>query len=115
MAVDVGAAVVVVVKHPKKGDSEVKMIEERQGIFIWFAQMKNLRQIKKLGHLVYASKKMKYALLYVNRNEIETVEERLNRFSFVSKTERSAKPLIETTYETDNLDDEKQFQYRMGI
>lgn len=115
MAVDVEVVEVAVVKHPKVNSGGYEMIEERQGIFIWFEHMRNLRQIKRLGHLMYASKKMKYALLYVNHKDIDAIEERLINYSFVKKIERSEKPFLETTYEKDNVDDEKQFDFRLGI
>lgn len=50
------------------------MFTKRQGLIIWFRHMKNLRKLKRLGHLIYASKKKKYALIYVNQDELEDVK-----------------------------------------
>ncbi|WLV25665.1 DUF2129 domain-containing protein [Aciduricibacillus chroicocephali] len=84
----------------------------RQGLIVWFQHMKNLRQIKRHGHLVYASKKMRYAVLYVNQDEIGDVEVRLQKLSFVSRTERSEKPFVNTTFENALPDKAKQYDYK---
>lgn len=91
------------------------MIVERQGLIVWFQHMKNIRQLKKHGHLVHVSKKLRYAVIYVNRDNIENVEKKFNQFSFVSKVERSPKPFIPTNFENAKPDKAKQYDYKMGI
>ncbi|WP_181348938.1 YlbG family protein [Thalassobacillus sp. CUG 92003] len=88
---------------------------KRQGIIVYFQHMKNLRQIKKQGHLIYASKKLKYALLYVDQSEHSEVMEQLEGFSFVSRVEPSQKPFITTDFENAKPDKAKQYDYKMGI
>ncbi|MEN1966991.1 DUF2129 domain-containing protein [Lentibacillus sp. N15] len=91
------------------------MRTKRQGIIVWFQHMKNLRQIKRYGHIVYASKKLKYAVLYVDQEEVGDVEKKILKLSFVSKIERSHKPFIRTNYENAKPDKAKQYDYKMGI
>ncbi|GAA0444346.1 MAG: YlbG family protein [Bacillota bacterium] len=91
------------------------MRTKRQGIVVWFQHMKNLKQIKRHGHFLYSSKKMKYAVLYVDQEEIEKVEEKLLRLSFVSKVERSYKPFVRIDFENAKPDKAKQYDYKMGI
>lgn len=50
---------------------------ERQGIVVWFQHMKNVRQLKKHGHLIHVSKKHRYAVIYVNREDIDAIEKSL--------------------------------------
>ncbi|MGP4062142.1 YlbG family protein [Halobacillus litoralis] len=88
---------------------------KRQGIIVYFQHMKNIRQIKKHGHLIHASKKMKYALLYVNQEDIEFKKEKLERLPFVSRVTSSHKPEIRTDYENAKPDKAKQYDYKMGI
>lgn len=88
---------------------------KRQGLIVWFQHMKNLRQIKRHGHLLYASKRLKYAVLYVNYEDLEYIQLRLEKFSFISKVEHSAKPYIETEFENKKPDEAKQYDYKMGI
>ncbi|MCA1023394.1 DUF2129 domain-containing protein [Halobacillus litoralis] len=87
----------------------------RQGLIVYFQHMKNIRQIKKHGHLIYASKKMKYALLYVNQEDVEFKMEKLERLPFVSRVVPSYKPEVRTDYENSKPDKAKQYDYKMGI
>jgi len=91
------------------------MRTKRQGLIVWFQHMKNIKQIKRLGHLIYVSRKLKYAVLYVNQDVVESIENKLLKYSFVSKVERSQKPFVETNYENAKPDKAKQYDYKMGI
>ena len=77
--------------------------------------MKNLKHIKRYGNLVYASKRRKYAVLYVDQKDIDTIEQKILRHSFVSKVDRSYKPFIRTNYENSKKDDDNKYDYKMGI
>jgi uncharacterized protein YlbG (UPF0298 family) len=87
----------------------------RQGLIVWFQHMKNLKQIKRHGNLIYASKKLKYAVIYVNQTDVECVEVKLTKLPFISKVERSYKPFVRTDYENAKPDKAKQYDYKMGI
>ncbi|WP_430786150.1 YlbG family protein [Virgibacillus flavescens] len=91
------------------------MRTERQGIIVWFQHMKNLKQIRRYGHLLYSSKKLKYAVIYVNQDDLEDTEHKLLKLSFVTKVDRSYKPLIRTDYENAKPDKAKEYDYKMGI
>lgn len=91
------------------------MRTERQGIIVWFQNRRNIKQIKRFGHLIYASKKLKYAVLYVNQEDIEAIEVKLNKLSFITKISRSQKPFIRTHFETIKKDKEDKLDYHMGI
>lgn len=91
------------------------MRTERQGLIVWFQHMKNLKQIRRYGHLLYSSKKLKYAVIYVNQAEIEDTEHKLLKLSFVSKVDQSYKPFIRTDYENAKPDKAKEYDYKMGI
>ncbi|WP_404452486.1 DUF2129 domain-containing protein [Virgibacillus necropolis] len=91
------------------------MRTKRQGIIVWFQHMKNLKQIRRYGHLLYSSKKLKYAVIYVNQEDIEDTEHKLLKLSFVSKVDRSYKPFIRTDFENAKPDKAKEYDYKMGI
>ncbi|SDQ63482.1 Uncharacterized protein YlbG, UPF0298 family [Virgibacillus subterraneus] len=91
------------------------MITKRQGLIVWFQHMKNIKQIKRYGHLIYSSRKLKYAVIYVDQSELETIETKLLKLSFVSKIDRSYKPFVQTDYENAKPDKAKQYDYKMGI
>lgn len=88
---------------------------KRQGIIIWYQHRRNIKQIKRYGHLIYTSNKLKYAVLYVDQEGIEDVEKRLKKLSFVKKVMLSHKPFIRTDYENLKSDKEKKYDYNMGI
>lgn len=87
----------------------------RQGIVVWFQHMKNLRQLRRYGHLVYTSKKHRYGIIYVNQDDLEHVMEQLDRLHFVSKIEPSYKPHIRTDYENAKPDKAKEYDYKYGL
>ncbi|MGM8364243.1 YlbG family protein [Virgibacillus sp. W0181] len=88
---------------------------KRQGMIVWFQHRKNIKQIRRHGHLIYVSKKMKYALIYVNQDQLEVIENNLLKLPFVSKVDRSYKPFVETNFENAIPDKAKQYDYKMGI
>ncbi len=88
---------------------------KRQGIIVWFQHMKNVRNLKRYGHIIYVSKKLRYAVIYVNEIDIHSIETKLLRLPFVSKVEQSYKPFIQTNFENAKPDEAKQYDYKMGI
>ncbi|MDX8044910.1 DUF2129 domain-containing protein [Gracilibacillus sp. S3-1-1] len=92
------------------------MIEKRQGLIVWFHQMKHVKHIKKHGHLVHVSKKLKYAMIYVNQSDIDDTYQSLLKLPFITKVEYSYKPFINTNFENKSSDKkEKEYEYNMGI
>lgn len=77
--------------------------------------MKNMKHIKRYGNLIHVSKRLKYAVIYVNQENIDEVEKKLLKHSFVSKVDRSYKPFIRTDYENSKPDEAKSYDYKMGI
>lgn len=88
---------------------------QRQGIIVWFQHRKNIKQIRRFGNLIYVSKKMRYAVLYVDQEEIDTVIEKMNNLSFISKVEVSYKPFMKTDFENAIPDEAKIYDYKMGL
>ncbi|HLQ84162.1 MAG TPA: DUF2129 domain-containing protein [Pseudogracilibacillus sp.] len=91
------------------------MRTKRQGLIVWFQHKRNIKQIKRFGHLIYVSKKMRYAVIYVNQDELEEIEEAMLKLSYIIKVDRSYKPFIETNYENAIPDKAKIYDYKMGI
>ncbi|SHF48993.1 YlbG family protein [Ornithinibacillus halophilus] len=91
------------------------MRTKRQGLIIWFQHMKNIKQIKRFGHLIYVSRRLKYAVIYVEQTKVEEVETKLLKYSFVSKIDRSYKSEIRTNFDNAKPDKAKEYDYKMGI
>lgn len=88
---------------------------KRQGMIVWFQHRKNLKTIKRFGNLLYVSKKLKYAVIYVNQDSYEKTLETLLKYPFVSKIDRSYRPFLKTDYENAIPDKAKQYDYKIGI
>lgn len=83
----------------------------RQGLIVWFQHRKNIKHIKRHGHLLYVSKKLKYAVIYVNVSDLERTEKKLLKLPFVSKVDRSYKPYVKTDYQSVQPDQAKQYDF----
>ncbi|KGX93285.1 hypothetical protein N781_12830 [Pontibacillus halophilus JSM 076056 = DSM 19796] len=90
------------------------MFTNRQGLVVYFQHMKNVRNIKRHGHLIYTSKKLKYAVLYVNEEEVDDVKARLKKLPYVTRIDESMKPFIRTEYENSKPDKAKEYDYKYG-
>lgn len=88
---------------------------KRQGMIVWFQNRRNIKQIKRYGHLIYASKKLKYAVIYVDQENIDKIEGKLKKLPYILKTSRSQMPYIRTNYEKVTLDNDEKYDYHLGI
>lgn len=84
----------------------------RQGLIVWYKHRKNIRQIKRYGHLIYASRKMRFVVIYVNQDEIDKIEANLQKLPFVTKLERSYRPFVATSFENAKPDEAKLYDYK---
>lgn len=91
------------------------MRTKRQGIIVWFEHRRNIKQIRRYGHLIYASRKLRYAVLYVDQVKVEKIEQKLKTYSFVKKIERSYRPFLKTHFDQEKPEEEKRYDYKMGI
>lgn len=87
---------------------EVKMFAERIGYIVWFSDWKAARGLDKYGTLHYLSRKMQYAVLYMNADAAEESIRNLQRLPYVRKIERSYRNEIKTEYER-NVPDKTRF------
>lgn len=94
---------------------EVIMRVKRQGMIVWFQNRRNIKQIKRFGHLIYTSKKLKYALIYVDQEKVDNIEAKLKKLPYIIKTSRSEIPFIRTNYEKVALDKDDKYDYHLGV
>ncbi len=62
---------------------------ERLSLIVWLTDLKNTKRLEKFGNVVYISKKMKYAIVYINKDELEATSNKLKGLGFVKKVELS--------------------------
>ena len=74
------------------------MVPERTGYIIWISDVKAARNLEKYGSLHYISRRMQYAVLYVNADKAEETMKNVKRLSYVKKIERSYRNELKTEY-----------------
>lgn len=73
---------------------------ERTGLIIWLNHLKGIRALEKYGTLHYVSRRMKYAVLYVNQEKVEQTLGNLKKLNFVKKVDFSRRNEIKTEYDS---------------
>ena len=98
----------------KKMKWEMAMITERIGLSVWLYSLKHIRYIRRFGHIIYVSRRMKYAVLYCSKKDLEQTIEKLQSYSFVKEVQPSFRPYLKTEYERVKNDKEKEFELQIG-
>ncbi|GKV64302.1 MULTISPECIES: YlbG family protein [Sporosarcina] len=88
---------------------------DRQGIIVYLHHLKQAKSLRKFGHVHYISKKMKYVVLYCDRDEVEGTVSKLERLSAVKKVLTSQRPFVSTVYENAKPDKAKEYDYKTGL
>ncbi|OJG19960.1 hypothetical protein RU97_GL000193 [Enterococcus canis] len=57
-----------------------------------------MKQLRRYGIVHYVSRRMKYVVLYMDDDQIEETEKKLNSLHFVRSVERSYRPDIEMNF-----------------
>ncbi len=65
------------------------MVPYRIGLIIWVNDIKPIKNLERFGNLIYISKKLKYAILYIDKNEYENKVMQIKKFNFVNKIDLS--------------------------
>ena len=71
---------------------------ERQALVVWLYTLKQVKNIRKYGHVHFISNRLRYVILYVNRDEQDEIIEKLNKLHFVQKVEVSYRDDIDMTW-----------------
>ncbi|WP_099974673.1 YlbG family protein [Lactobacillus terrae] len=58
---------------------------ERQAMYVWLYSMKWKKRLQKYGTVYYDSPKMKYVLIYVNKDKAAEVKNELQKQKFVRR------------------------------
>jgi len=88
---------------------------ERQGIIVFLHHLKQAKSLRKYGHVHYISRRMKYVVIYCNRDQTESVMQKLRKLSFVKDVVESYRPFLKTEYENAKPDKAKEYDYKVGL
>lgn len=72
-------------------------IKPRQSLIIYVNNMRMGRQLRRFGKIEYSSTRMHYVILYTNQEQIEDVQERINKLKFVKRVVISHWPDVDPT------------------
>lgn len=87
------------------------MFAARKGYIVWLNDTKPARNLEKYGSLHYVSRRMHYAVLYVNADREEETIKNVLRLPYVKKVERSYRSEIPTEYNSNKVDPSNSFSY----
>lgn len=59
--------------------------QERQGIIVYLYYNRDARKLNKFGDVLYHSHKMRYQVLYVNKEEAEDIAKEISELKFVKE------------------------------
>lgn len=90
-------------------------MNERQGLIVYVHQMKHAKSLRKYGHVNFISRKLKYVVIYCNRDEIESLKNKIQRLPFVKDVVESYRPLLKTEFENSKPDKAKEYDYKVGL
>ncbi|ANZ61807.1 hypothetical protein AYR62_04660 [Secundilactobacillus paracollinoides] len=60
-------------------------IQEREDLVVYVSNLRQVRQLKRYGHVAYVSKRMRYAVIYVNTDQVSDVTAQLKELRFVKR------------------------------
>lgn len=90
-------------------------MQERQGLIVYVHQLKHAKGLRKYGHVHYISRKLKYVVMYCDREEIEPTKMKLQRLPFVKDVVESFRPFLKTEFENAKPDKAKEYDYKIGL
>ncbi|GFH42787.1 hypothetical protein Hs30E_13380 [Lactococcus hodotermopsidis] len=62
----------------------------RTAVYVFYSSYKHVRQLTRFGDMLYSSKKARYALLYVDTADLDTIVPSLEKLHFVKEVKVSA-------------------------
>lgn len=71
---------------------------DRRGVVVWLYSLKQAKALRHYGTMIYLSKKMKYAYLYMDADQVPDTVAKLTKLRFVKKVETSPRPELATHY-----------------
>ncbi len=77
-------------------------IRKRQGVFVYMYHLKQSKQLRRFGTVSYVSRRMKYAVLYMDSADVEENVRKIEKLRFVKGVELSERANLKTEYDGSN-------------
>jgi uncharacterized protein YlbG (UPF0298 family) len=73
-------------------------IKQRQSIIVYLQHLKQSKQLRKYGSIQYVSRKMKYAVLYLDKEDVAQTVAKLEQLRFVKQVLLSPRAELREKY-----------------
>jgi len=80
------------------GRESGSLFADRVGYIVWVSDHRQARNLDKYGTVHYISRKMNYAVIYMDADKAEDTIRNIERLQYVKKVERSYRGEIRTEY-----------------
>lgn len=74
------------------------MFPKRVGIIVWVSDIRQARNLERIGSVLYISKRLNYVVLYVNESEAANKIAYLEKLHYVKKVELSYRAEISSIF-----------------
>lgn len=90
-------------------------MRDRQGLIVYVHHLKQAKSLRKFGHVHFISRRLKYVVMYVDQDAVETAKEKLEKLPYVKAVLESYRPFVKTEYENAKPDKAKEYDYKIGL
>lgn len=73
-------------------------VQPRRSLIVYTYSLKQTRQLKRYGTVMYVSKKMRYVVLYIDQQDVTSLTDQLEQLRFVKRVVPSMRPQISETF-----------------
>ncbi|MCM3746163.1 YlbG family protein [Paenibacillus pasadenensis] len=80
------------------------LTEQRKGHIVWVNDAKAARNLEKYGNVHFISRRLHYAVIYLDADREEETLRNIQRLPYVKKIERSLRSEIKTEYSKESQD-----------
>ncbi|KRL84118.1 YlbG family protein [Ligilactobacillus apodemi] len=74
----------------------------RRGVIVYLYHLRQSKQLRRFGNIQYVSRKMKYALVYMDEELVDKTVSKLKQLRFVKKVEISRRPDLKVEFDEQN-------------
>ncbi|MBD5069343.1 MAG: YlbG family protein [Lactobacillus sp.] len=74
----------------------------RRGVIVYLYHLRQSKQLRRFGNIQYVSRKMKYALVYMDEELVDKTVSKLKQLRFVKRVEISRRPDLKVEFDEQN-------------
>src|SRR5699024_5661814 len=73
-------------------------IQKRRGLIVWVYSLRQLKNLRRYGFVHYVSRKMKYVVLYKNKEDVKKSLIKIQHIHIVRQVYHSYRPYIDMNF-----------------